>query len=452
MRRFLVALLTLLLLVPDLPARAAAPDPLPQAVGASNSDGVLAVNIHLPSALLQPGESALVDASVYNVSQEPVTVVQSNPCTPAVVVVGLLQQAHQPEACVLMITSTRLAPGESAHATFVWDGTRPAGVYHLTAVAHRAQQQGGPVPVSVELVLQVGDFSDMQGHWAASLVRRAGELGLGAGFPDGGFHPDAPVSTGQFLTLLDHAVGLPPMVSGNHWAAPWASAARAVGIVDEPDLNLDEAAPRGQLAVWLGRASGAPPSQTGKSSFHDLDGLSALQRGYVATLEEMGVASGYQGAFHPLSPATRAEAMAMLVRLYDYLAPRPGPTAQVRVGDTVVDAKVLAGTTLVPELIAVRPMARALGASLGPHAGGSVIIGLGERSIEFLPGSPRALVQGASPMRCIFPEGCPSTFTGGYLPLGRPALALAGELYLPADAFSVLGVPVQVSHPAAPGR
>ena len=46
-------------------------------------------------------------------------------------------------------------------------------------------------------------YSDVpEDHWAASAIAEMTELHVTAGFPDGSFHPDEPVSRAQFLSLI----------------------------------------------------------------------------------------------------------------------------------------------------------------------------------------------------------------------------------------------------------
>ena len=52
-------------------------------------------------------------------------------------------------------------------------------------------------------------FPDTVGHWAESYVKRAVELGLFSGMPDGTFHPDDPITRADFVTVLWRSAGSP---------------------------------------------------------------------------------------------------------------------------------------------------------------------------------------------------------------------------------------------------
>jgi N-acetylmuramoyl-L-alanine amidase len=43
---------------------------------------------------------------------------------------------------------------------------------------------------------------DTVGHWAEADIKRALDLGLMSGFPDGSFQPDAPLTRGQFASVI----------------------------------------------------------------------------------------------------------------------------------------------------------------------------------------------------------------------------------------------------------
>ncbi|MFR5381122.1 MAG: S-layer homology domain-containing protein [Oscillospiraceae bacterium] len=110
-----------------------------------------------------------------------------------------------------------------------------------------------------------GSFRDVtRGHWAFASVERAAELGLVAGYSDGTFRPDTPVTRAQFVLMLWRMCGKP-------------AAAKAASFADAS-------------ADWY------------------QDALSwAVEKGYVNGLSDT--------RFGPDAPITRQQAMAILFRL-----------------------------------------------------------------------------------------------------------------------------------------
>jgi hypothetical protein len=54
-----------------------------------------------------------------------------------------------------------------------------------------------------------GAFSDIAGHWAEAWIEQLAEEGLAAGYPDGTFRPDTPVSRAEMAVFLVQTFGLP---------------------------------------------------------------------------------------------------------------------------------------------------------------------------------------------------------------------------------------------------
>ncbi|MDI3317712.1 MAG: S-layer homology domain-containing protein [Bacillota bacterium] len=169
---------------------------------------------------------------------------------------------------------------------------------------------------------------DTRSHWAGPLIEELARRGVVAGYPDGSFRPDRPVSRGEALALLVRALGLKPVPHpGESWVAQagFLGAALQEGLLTardaaafEPSAPLD----RLQLAVWLARTRALArwrPAPATALPYADLAGLSAEERQAVAVVRAAGVMLGEPGApaprFAPARPLSRAEAAAVASRL-----------------------------------------------------------------------------------------------------------------------------------------
>ncbi len=74
---------------------------------------------------------------------------------------------------------------------------------------------------------QVAQASDVAGNWAEPFIRVLVDKGIIAGYPDGTFRPDQPITRAEFAALLNKAFDLKPIRAGrkfkdvpaNYWAA-----------------------------------------------------------------------------------------------------------------------------------------------------------------------------------------------------------------------------------------
>jgi hypothetical protein len=88
-------------------------------------------------------------------------------------------------------------------------------------------------------------FSDMQGHWSASMVAQATADGYVNGYPDGTFRPDAQVTRAEMVKLMVVAGQLPRVdwradtgfKDGSHWVWSYLAQAEGYGIVDPADYD-----------------------------------------------------------------------------------------------------------------------------------------------------------------------------------------------------------------------
>lgn len=83
-------------------------------------------------------------------------------------------------------------------------------------------------------------FNDTKGHWGMEWIAKAAEHGLFTGYPDGGFHPDAQISRGDYVLVLYRMAGEPEVtemapfadVNPNDYYAKAVAWAYSKGYVD----------------------------------------------------------------------------------------------------------------------------------------------------------------------------------------------------------------------------
>ncbi|RKP55209.1 hypothetical protein D7Z26_08305 [Cohnella endophytica] len=174
-------------------------------------------------------------------------------------------------------------------------------------------------------------FSDMIKHWARKEVSMLAEAGIVAGFQDGTFRPNAPVSREQFAKMLAQAAGAKPMlaakpsfqdVPASKWSFPYIEASAnggwfkplAYGDKFEPAKNIT----RVEAAIWTAIAlklKESPASIAGLKDRAEIRIAPGLVGGVVST----GLMSGTpDGKFKPAESMTRAEAAVLIQRVIDY--------------------------------------------------------------------------------------------------------------------------------------
>lgn len=182
------------------------------------------------------------------------------------------------------------------------------------------------------LAAGTGGYSDVPaGHWAAESIARASALGLFQGVGDGRFGLGEPISRAAFATALARlfrwesvspAEGSYTDVRASDWYYGAVETIRAHGAVDAAAsaFRPTEALERGEMASMTVRALGytslAGLYSAEPSPFTDV----AANRGFITVARDLGIMDGVGGGrFDPDGAATREQAAAILVRVYDRL-------------------------------------------------------------------------------------------------------------------------------------
>lgn len=174
-------------------------------------------------------------------------------------------------------------------------------------------------------------FPDTEGHWAAEVIQTLAEDGIVNGCGDGKCYPDAPITYGQFATLVARALKLSPTDEdavpfgglAGHWSAEYVLALTEAGIIRPSDYGSafepDKGISRMEMIVIMVRAIGkeseAPQSQ-GQTKFTDDGEITAADSGYINVAAEYEIIVGYpDGRVCPYQGASRAEGFCMLTRM-----------------------------------------------------------------------------------------------------------------------------------------
>ncbi len=177
----------------------------------------------------------------------------------------------------------------------------------------------------------VGSYLDVpEGHWAVSYIERARQYGIMEGMGDGMFGLGQTITRGQFAALLCKFFDWSPAeggeahfadVAAGEWYYSAVETVFARGILSEegtafrPNDNIT----REEMAVLLVRAMGYTElaeqwvSQSA-CPFSDV----TRNQGYITMAYDFGMVTGMEdGLFHPNGSATREQAAAMMVRVYE---------------------------------------------------------------------------------------------------------------------------------------
>jgi len=186
-------------------------------------------------------------------------------------------------------------------------------------------------------------FSDMNGHWAQDIVCRVHSIGAVSGKSEGIFDPDADITKAEamkVLTILSEkfnsgasstATGFLD-VSTAEWSYPYLVSAEINDVIRTRDFGPsffpNSVVSRGDLVMYAARAIGLT-NYDFESSYSDVKNSDyfayavasmsekTVDVPYDDTSDAVPVIEGYEdGTFRPNDPITRAEAVAVLYRMY----------------------------------------------------------------------------------------------------------------------------------------
>ncbi|MEX3615016.1 S-layer homology domain-containing protein [Paenibacillus glucanolyticus] len=217
-----------------------------------------------------------------------------------------------------------LKPGENVIEIKVSAESGKVNTYTLTIV--RTVPNPEP-PMRPEPPQAAEAFRDTEGHWAEAAIDELASRGIVKGYANGSFKPDSLIRRDEFTVLLVRALGLQgegqyPFKDESdipEWSREAVGLAVQAGMIQGyQDGRFQPAGviTRAELTVMLAKALGLEPLQGDPAKFADLASFPAWAKGYIAAAYAEGLVSGRSGGkFEPDAPATRAEAVVMLLRL-----------------------------------------------------------------------------------------------------------------------------------------
>jgi hypothetical protein len=215
---------------------------------------------------------------------------------------------------------------------------------------------------------QTSGFSDVSStYWAKDFISQLAQRDIIAGFPDGTFKPDAPVTRAQFAAMLRKAnkefkkanVRSPINfvdVGSTYWANTAIQEAYTTGFlagypgsIFRPEQNI----PREQVLTSLSNGLGYTASQstdTVLAYYNDSSSISSFARSPIAAATEKQMVVNYPNltTLNPTRNATRAEVAAFLYQALVSQGSAQAISSQYIVNQTPVarDFTIPAGTVL----------------------------------------------------------------------------------------------------------
>ncbi|MEH1953419.1 MAG: S-layer homology domain-containing protein [Nostoc sp.] len=172
-------------------------------------------------------------------------------------------------------------------------------------------------------------FSDVSSnYWAAQFIQQLSQRGVIAGFPDGSFRPEEPVTRAQFAAMVNKAFQKAQQrqainftdVPSNYWASTAIQQAYTIGFLSGYPGNRfepNQAIPRQQVLVSLANGLEYSPSSNTESTlqyFNDASNIASYARSPIAAATEKQIVVNYPNVkfLNPTATATRAQVAAFI--------------------------------------------------------------------------------------------------------------------------------------------
>ncbi|AOY77779.1 S8 family serine peptidase [Clostridium formicaceticum] len=165
--------------------------------------------------------------------------------------------------------------------------------------------------------------SDIDSHWAKSVISKWTDQGLVRGYPDGTFKPDKLVSRAEFMTMVNNVFGYKETKDMNYidvpkgvWYEEVVTKALTAGYISGyPDgtIKPEASITRQEMAAVIVKIKKLENDPAGSSVFADASDIPDWSRGIIGAVVKAGYMRGYpNGYFKPQNNVTRAEAIVAL--------------------------------------------------------------------------------------------------------------------------------------------
>ncbi|MBK1990587.1 S-layer homology domain-containing protein [Sphaerospermopsis aphanizomenoides BCCUSP55] len=185
-----------------------------------------------------------------------------------------------------------------------------------------------PLMTSAPSLAQTG-FSDVSSnYWASQFIQQLSQRGVIAGFPDGTFRPEEPVTRAQFAAMINKAFNKSALrqpinfndVPSNYWAYTAIRQAYTIGFLSGYPGNVfkpNQAIPREQVLVSLANGLDYVPSSNVESTlqyYNDSNSISGYARSPIAAATDRRIVVNYPNVkfLNPGVTATRAQVAAFI--------------------------------------------------------------------------------------------------------------------------------------------
>lgn len=182
------------------------------------------------------------------------------------------------------------------------------------------------------------DYPDVKNHWARSAIEKWSDTGILQGYPDGGFHPNDPVTRGQLATVLYRILGAEPVAGYTYddlpesaWCHDSVTTMNYYGIALNTDLSIrpDEALKREEAFFMIAKAFQRGELAETRASYYkktptDFAQVSDQYTSAISTMLRLGFVQGSGGKLLPQSGITRAEVITIIDNMFDLYVSQPG--------------------------------------------------------------------------------------------------------------------------------
>ena len=211
-------------------------------------------------------------------------------------------------------------------------------------------------------------FSDIEGHWAKTVVEEMAAKGVLNGFEDGTFRPDESVTREQFAKILVETL----KIAGNttnikfvdieedRWSKDYIYRASRYLTGYENNgkyfFRPTEASVREDVAVAVVQAEGLQtekPDYTLLNQFSDSGEISEGIKKYVAIAVKNEIMRGKDGYFDPQGNLTRAEVSQLMYNVFQKIA--IGELESFSIGDVNGDGKITKEDALLLQNYSIFP-------------------------------------------------------------------------------------------------